>query len=293
MNVKPRACLCILRDPRRFFHACSVCARLCAHFLPTTKMALSGLSNEALEEIDALKCIYPTEMTVNDERIEITLNVGNQTFTAIFTLPTTYPAEKPPACSIEGLDTRIKNLCRQCQTWQPGDQVIFEWMDAFRAVVEENPLPSSPKASSSQPLTPDARNFEWKREIFTSDTVLDRKSRFIARATTVYSASEVDEFKHFLLLDKHIAKATHPVIYAFRISQQKGDLHVWNMDCDDDGEDAAGGRLLHLLQVCDVKDAVVVVSRWFGGIQLGPDRFKHISRTARQALELGSFIARK
>lgn len=33
-------------------------------------------------------------------------------------------------------------------------------------------------------------------------------------------------------------------------------------DCDDDGESAAGGRLLHLLQVADAKNVVVVVSRW-------------------------------
>ena len=40
-------------------------------------------------------------------------------------------------------------------------------------------------------------------------------------------------------------------------------------DCDDDGEAAAGGRLLHLLQAADVRNVVVVVSRWFGGVLLG------------------------
>lgn len=33
-------------------------------------------------------------------------------------------------------------------------------------------------------------------------------------------------------------------------------------DCDDDGEAAAGGRLLHLLQMVDARDVCVVVSRW-------------------------------
>jgi hypothetical protein len=32
-------------------------------------------------------------------------------------------------------------------------------------------------------------------------------------------------------------------------------------DCDDDGESAAGGRLLHLLTILDVKNVCVVVSR--------------------------------
>ena len=34
----------------------------------------------------------------------------------------------------------------------------------------------------------------------------------------------------------------------------------------------------------DVINAVVVVSRWYGGIQLGPDRFKHINNVARTLL---------
>ena len=35
---------------------------------------------------------------------------------------------------------------------------------------------------------------------------------------------------------------------------------------------------------------LVVVTRYFGGIHLGPDRFKHINQAARNALELGGFL---
>ena len=44
-----------------------------------------------------------------------------------------------------------------------------------------------------------------------------------------------------------IARATHPVIMAYRI--QLSETGAFAQDCDDDGESAAGGRLLHLLQV--------------------------------------------
>ena len=47
----------------------------------------------------------------------------------------------------------------------------------------------------------------------------------------------------------------------------------------------------YFMQILDVKNAVVVVSRWFGGILLGGDRFKLINNAARDALELGTFIA--
>ena len=33
-------------------------------------------------------------------------------------------------------------------------------------------------------------------------------------------------------------------------------------DCNDDGETAAGGRLLHLLEILEAKNLLVVVSRW-------------------------------
>jgi len=36
---------------------------------------------------------------------------------------------------------------------------------------------------------------------------------------------------------------------------------------------------------------VVVVSRWYGGIQLGPDRFKHINNAARLLLGSWGYIA--
>ena len=40
----------------------------------------------------------------------------------------------------------------------------------------------------------------------------------------------------------------------------------------------------------DVKNAIVVVSRWYGGIHLGPDRFRHINNAARQVLSAANFI---
>lgn len=48
----------------------------------------------------------------------------------------------------------------------------------------------------------------------------------------------------------------------------------------------------YLLMSClqEVNNVLVVVTRYFGGIHLGPDRFKHINQAARNALELGGFL---
>jgi len=63
-----------------------------------------------------------------------------------------------------------------------------------------------------------------------------------------------------------------------------------SVDNDDDGETAAGSRMAHLLELVDVWNVLVVVSRWYGGIKLGPDRFRIINQVAREALVLGGFV---
>lgn len=89
-----------------------------------------------------------------------------------------------------------------------------------------------------------------------------------------------------LLADRKIARATHNIM-AYRFSDKNGRVV---QDNDEDGETAAGGRLAHLLEIVDAKNVVVVISRWYGGIQLGPDRFKHINNVARTLLEREGLI---
>uniref|UniRef100_A0A673WH00 Impact N-terminal domain-containing protein n=1 Tax=Salmo trutta TaxID=8032 RepID=A0A673WH00_SALTR len=58
------------------------------------------------------------------------------------------------------------------------------------------------------------------------------------------------------------------------------DKQSFLQDREDDGDTTAGGQLLHLLQVL----CSVWLSRWYGGILLGPDRFQHINNSARNIL---------
>ncbi|KAI4261877.1 MAG: hypothetical protein L6R35_007397, partial [Caloplaca aegaea] len=83
-------------------------------------------------------------------------------------------------------------------------------------------------------------------------------------------------------------KATHN-ISAYRIRTSADGNTVVYQDCDDDGETAAGARLLKLLQIMDVGNVLVVVSRWYGGVKLGRARFGIINAVAREALVAGSF----
>ncbi|EGR49552.1 uncharacterized protein TRIREDRAFT_31812, partial [Trichoderma reesei QM6a] len=114
-----------------------------------------------------------------------------------------------------------------------------------------------------------------------SDVVVENKSTFVAHVARVSSPAQAKLFlQHLLWSDRRIRAATHN-ISAWRI---RGPGATSYSDCDDDGEDAAGGRLLHLLQLMEVWDGMVVVSRWYGGVKLGPRRFALINGVARDGL---------
>jgi putative IMPACT (imprinted ancient) family translation regulator len=61
-------------------------------------------------------------------------------------------------------------------------------------------------------------------------------------------------------------------------------LSILKYDSNDDGEDGAGMRLSQLLQLRNEMNVLVVVTRWFGGIHLGPKRFAHIVAAAQEVL---------
>ncbi|XP_038187493.1 protein IMPACT isoform X3 [Arvicola amphibius] len=118
--------------------------------------------------------------------------------------------------------------------------------------------------------------------------ITDRRSTFQAHVAPVVCPKQVKMVLAKLYENKKIASATHN-IYAYRIYCE--DKQTFLQDCEDDGETAAGGRLLHLMEILNVKNVMVVVSRWYGGILLGPDRFKHINNCARNILVEKNFTS--
>jgi len=126
-----------------------------------------------------------------------------------------------------------------------------------------------------------------------SDPVLEKKSLFLARCTPVTSPTQAASFvAELLATDKKATKATHNIT-AYRIRSPGPNGLIQYQDCDDDGETAAGGRLLHLMDLMGVWGCLVVVSRWYGGVHLGPDRFRLINQCARDAMEKGGFVPGK
>ncbi|OAA68653.1 impact family protein [Niveomyces insectorum RCEF 264] len=120
-----------------------------------------------------------------------------------------------------------------------------------------------------------------------ADPIVELKSTFVARCAPVTSPAQAAAYvQHLLDTDRRVRGATHNMT-AWRIRQDA----VVYQDCDDDGETAAGGRLLHLLQLMDLWNVLVVVTRWYGGHKLGPRRFALINQAARDAVVKAGFVA--
>ncbi|GAA5845171.1 hypothetical protein JCM11251_003706 [Rhodosporidiobolus azoricus] len=123
-------------------------------------------------------------------------------------------------------------------------------------------------------------------KITSAEPLIDRKSVFVGHAATVNSVEEVQAVMAELLSNSKIARATHN-ISAYQFTTTDG---IRRADNDDDGETAAGSRLAQLLTLLDVPNVMVVVTRWYGGVHLGPGRFKDINLAAREALIAGGFL---
>lgn len=75
-----------------------------------------------------------------------------------------------------------------------------------------------------------------------------------------------------LLRDTYYRKATHNS-YAYRLVTPEGMVLESK---NDDGETGAGMCILRELQRKDAQNLLLIVTRYFGGIQLQSDRYKHV-----------------
>jgi putative IMPACT (imprinted ancient) family translation regulator len=79
---------------------------------------------------------------------------------------------------------------------------------------------------------------------------------------------------------KKYAKATHNS-WAARLTHQGAVYETKN----DDGETGAGMVILRTMQKEDITDCIICVTRWFGGVKLMGDRFKHVQDATKIAIE--------
>ncbi|KAF7321525.1 Ribosomal protein S5 domain 2-like protein [Mycena kentingensis (nom. inval.)] len=120
--------------------------------------------------------------------------------------------------------------------------------------------------------------------IAVSKEIRDRDSVFVA---TVFAATSLSQAQACVKHLKNVVHAQKPAdheIHAWRCMVLKHGCTGLNGPEDfevkegseDDNEKWGGDKILNTMRKQGVLDAVVIVSRWFGGTLLGPARFTHI-----------------
>lgn len=255
------------------------------------------LNEEVKDEIDAVEAIYPDLLTKLSEN-RILIKVPQHEDVSIqLSFPEKYPEEEKPHILEVSVDKEhltyydpkyLEYLFSEVMdsVFHEGQVCVFDFLTELDGIlyIESNEVASEEDDDLTNKLEQLSMNpFEgWEM----SDPITDRGSTFVAFAARVSSEEEAFEKLELLKTDNKMSRASH-IMTAWRI---KGDNGVSYHDCDDDGETAAGGRMLHLITVMDAWNVIVAVARWFGGAHIGPDRFKHINSTAREAVIRGGFV---
>lgn len=109
-----------------------------------------------------------------------------------------------------------------------------------------------------------------------SGFLTDRGSKYAVTGGAVASREDVRAFLKQLTKDKKFAKATHNTWgVLLEDGPQKGD----------DGESGAGMVILRMLERADLRNHIIVVTRWYGGVKLGGDRFRRVQDAVDYYLE--------
>jgi len=164
-----------------------------------------------------------------------------------------------------------------------------EDIDSYRNSAQEKSSQSQPVNEGGTEVNNEVPVDEHQGVTFLSaPAITERKSVFVGHCAILTDVSQVGLILSAIIKDKKVSRATHPTMHAW-ICKDKESGVIYR-DCDDDGETAAGGRLAHLLDLLHLENVIIVVTRWYGGVHLGPDRFKLINRAARDALEMAQLV---
>lgn len=263
----------------------------------------SELSPAASEEVNALIAVFgdAARYSRNTATLAVCLD---HSLVLRFKLSPLYPHDAPPVCTLEGgdnnnntltvdLQAKAANFLSQLWAERRGDVVLFDVVEAIRSQLEDLAAAASVRLPKEEAAAREAWRAHLERlaqrMVHTQQPVVVSKSTFVAHACACETTDDVEGFLELLLNNRRIATATHNIM-AFRVETPAGGLLA---DCDDNGEAGAGRQLLQLLTATKARNVCVVVSRWFGGTLLGPDRFKIIVNCARELLVAHSFIADK
>ncbi|VUC38013.1 unnamed protein product [Clonostachys rosea] len=132
---------------------------------------------------------------------------------------------------------------------------------------------SQPSASKPAPA-----ESTWKA----SQKLLSKGSTFIAHATPLSSPGARPELFRALMAQKpELETATHN---AWAVRTSFGNSPLVQDASFDDGESGCGNFLLQIMREANITNTMIVLTRWYGGVMLGPDRWRLMREATNEAL---------
>ncbi|KAF3026436.1 hypothetical protein E8E14_011752 [Neopestalotiopsis sp. 37M] len=194
--------------------------------------------------------------------------------------------EKGPSADDEGWghgQPRIRVLGREIAVLKRGG---YEWKgeeerEELDKVKQEASMTSSHTVQGSADSTIEQISKTWSA----SSPVTFKESTFIVRATKITQVSERQSSMQALFKAiPNLQTASHNA-WAYRVKKPDmfGSFTI-REGSEDDGESGCGAFLLKVMREADTVDTLVVMTRWYGGIMLGPDRWRIMRNCLKEAL---------
>lgn len=156
----------------------------------------------------------------------------------------------------------------------------YEWREDESAVKRESEAGVASGGIKKEEGTSTSLDIGATKGWTVSAPVTSKQSRFIARSIEVHSRSSAGaERENLLASNPELREASHNIA-AWRVQGE----HSIIEGSDDDGETGGGRHLLGLLQADNIANVLLIVTRWYGGVFLGPDRWRIMSQVSRDAL---------
>lgn len=276
---------------------------------------LLPLSERAMCEVEAVTSVFEDSIAISSlagqQDTKLTYTIDNEC-TVHINVPPEYPSGASLTYTIDLIKSNEKNRILQEELKVAMDlilkehneeEVLFNLIECIREKFEMATNLEFDDNSRDDDRSGNGPNEQWRGEdslddngaeshveiaasiqIFHGKPYVERKSTFIPHFAYVTNMDQVEAFKREIITDSKFSKATHN-IFAYRYTCTERGIVVH--DYDDDGETAAGGRLAEILRLMKVENhgVAVIVTRFYGGQLLGPDRFKIINSQARGLLK--------
>ena len=185
--------------------------------------------------------------------------------------------EKESSAEKEGWGTgqpKVRVLGREIHVLKRGD---YDWKSEENGVGNAGDSEKAPAKTFSMFNTKKKEPNQWT----VSATVTSKKSTFVARSIEISSPAEARlELQRLLANNEELREASHNIT-AWRVLRDQGGVLE---ECNDDGESGGGRHILGVMKSSDIVGVLLVVTRWYGGIMLGPDRWRLMTQVSQDAL---------